>query len=428
MHRNKIGIARRFGRAVTLHIGLIAIAVILGIFAANWIIEERMVKQALTAESDHFWAALKTNGSFALPDTSNLKGYLSIKTDNQLLPQELRGLPLGFHKLKSSSDYRVALVSELGSEQLTLVFNAGQVRQLAILFGLVPLGFLLFVIYGSVFASYRLFRSSVSPVVMLAKKVQQLGPETLNSEDFNVDDLDDNVDQEIVSLTHALNQLVLRVENFVERERDFTRNVSHELRTPLTVINMACDLILQEPDITDSSEKTVRRIKNAASNMVNLVETFLLISREMDDDLKINAISIRMLIESELEFIQPLIENKSIEISIKNDNDFSIKANEKVLSGLIGNLLRNAATYTDEGQISIEIGEQTLTISDTGIGMSQSEIDQVFDAHYRGNHTKRIGHGIGMTIVKKLTDRFGWDINIQSVYGQGTVVSITFNT
>ena len=191
---------------------------------------------------------------------------------------------------------------------------------------------------------------------------------------------------------------------------------------------MACDLILQEPDIKSSSEKTVNRIKTAASNMVNLVETFLLISREMDDDLKTDAISIMTIIESELEFIQPLIENKSIEISIKNDNDFSIKANEKVLSGLIGNLLRNAATYTDEGQISIEIGEQTLTISDTGIGMSQSEIDQVFDAHYRGNHTKRIGHGIGMTIVKKLTDRFGWDINIQSVYGQGTVVSITFNT
>jgi len=427
MRGNKMGIARRFGRAVTLHIGLIAIAVILGIFAANWIIEERMVKQALTSESEHFWAKFKTDPDFALPDTSNLKGYLSINSDNELLPQELRGLTLGFHELQSNSDYRVALVSKLGSEQLTLVFNAGQVRQLAILFGLVPLGFLLFVIYGSVFASYRLFRSSVSPVVMLAKKVQKLGPETLNSEDFNVDDLDDNVDQEIISLTHALNQLVLRVENFVEREREFTRNVSHELRTPLTVINMACDLILQEPDIKSSSEKTVNRIKTAASNMVNLVETFLLISREMDDDLKTDAISIMTIIESELEFIQPLIENKPVEIRIENDNDFSVKANEKVLSGLIGNLLRNAATYTDEGQISIEISEQSLTISDTGIGMNQSEIDQVFDAHYRGNHTKRAGHGIGMTIVKKLADRFRWDINIQSVPKQGTIVSINFN-
>ena len=56
MRGNKMGIARRFGSAVTLHIGLIAIAVILGIFAANWIIEERMVKQALTSESEHFWA------------------------------------------------------------------------------------------------------------------------------------------------------------------------------------------------------------------------------------------------------------------------------------------------------------------------------------------------------------------------------------
>ena len=65
MRGNKMGIARRFGRAVTLHIGLIAIAVILGIFAANWIIEERMVKQALTSESEHFWAKFKTDPYFA---------------------------------------------------------------------------------------------------------------------------------------------------------------------------------------------------------------------------------------------------------------------------------------------------------------------------------------------------------------------------
>ena len=127
------------------------------------------------------------------------------------------------------------------------------------------------------------------------------------------------------------------------------------------------------------------------------------------------------------EYLNTLIENKPVEIRIENDNDFSVKANEKVLSGLIGNLLRNAATYTDEGQISLEISEQSLTISDTGIGMNQSEIDQVFDAHYRGNHTKRAGHGIGMTIVKKLADRFRWDINIQSVPKQGTIVSINFN-
>ena len=190
---------------------------------------------------------------------------------------------------------------------------------------------------------------------------------------------------------------------------------------------MACDLILQEQEITPSSHKTITRIKNAASNMVNLVETFLLISREMDNDLKTDSISIRKIVESELEFIQPLIANKPVEIRIKNEADLSISANEKVLSGLIGNLLRNAATYTDEGEILVEIFENGLTIKDTGIGMNQIEIDQVFDAHYRGNHKKRVGHGIGMTIVKKLVDRFDWEIKIQSIPKQGTTVSIIFN-
>ena len=423
----QIGIARRFGRAIVLHIGFVAAAVALGIFAANWIIEERLVKEALRIEAEHFWDQIKIYPEFPLPNARNLVGYGSLVGRSGFLPEDLRDLPLGFHELKNESDYKVVFVSERGSQRLYLTFNSGAVTELALLFGLVPLAILLFVLYGSVFVSYRLFRNSVSPVVKLAQKVEKLGLDKLDSTDFDIKDLPDNVDQEIVSLTAALNQLIQRIESFVTREREFTRNVSHELRTPLTVINIACDLILGESELSPKTKVAVTRIKRATTNMANLVETFLLISREMENDLKIESVSVGDIVKAEAELINVMIEDKPIELKLNLDTELLVYANEKVLSGLIGNLLRNAATYTDQGHISIKTLKDRIEVADTGIGMTQDEIKQIFDAHFRGKHQKRAGYGIGMTIVKKFSDRFGWNIEVESRPGIGTQVSVIFH-
>ena len=423
----QIGIARRFGRAIVLHIGFLAAAVALGIFAANWIIEERLVKEALRIEAEHFWDQIKIYPEFPLPNARNLVGYGSLVGRSGFLPEALRDLPLGFHELKHESDYKVVFVSERGSQRLYLTFNSGAVRELALLFGLVPLAILLFVLYGSIFVSYRLFRNSVSPVVKLAQKVEKLGLDKLDSTDFDVKDLPNNVDQEIVSLTAALNQLIQRIESFVTREREFTRNVSHELRTPLTVINIACDLMLGESELSPKTKASVTRIKRATTNMANLVETFLLISREMENDLKIESVSVGDLVKAEAELINVMIEDKPIELKLNLNTELLVYANEKVLSGLIGNLLRNAATYTDQGHISIKTLKDRIEVADTGIGMAQDEMKQIFDAHFRGNHQKRAGHGIGMTIVKKFSDRFDWNIEVESSPGIGTQVSVIFH-
>ena len=428
MLNEKIGIARRFGRALAVHIGLVAIAVILGIFAANWIIEEVLIKQALTTEAEYYWANLEDDPNFSLPDTSNLTGYKYSKAGNSNLPGSLQNLESGFHKLESGAQSSVALVSQNKGEHLLLVFNAGQVRELAIFFGLAPLGLLLFAIYGSLFVGYRLFRSSVSPVVMLARKVEGLKLETLESSDFDVGNLPDNVDQEIISLSTALNDLIVRIESFVTREREFTRNVSHELRTPLTVIIIACDLLTQDPDISANASTSIARIKRAAENMASLVETFLLISREMENDLHLEQVSVNQAVQAEIELIEPLINSKRVELRHDLSIPVTTKTNDKVLSGLLGNLLRNAANYTHDGHILAKTIHGGIVIEDTGVGMTSEEIAQIFNAHYRGDNQNSAGHGIGMTIVKKLADRFGWKILIDSRKGDGTVVTLLFET
>jgi signal transduction histidine kinase len=93
---------------------------------------------------------------------------------------------------------------------------------------------------------------------------------------------------------------------------------------------------------------------------------------------------------------------------------------------LIGNLIRNAFSYTDEGTVRIHISDRALTIEDSGVGMPSQEVEQVFKPFFRGGSKARGGHGVGLTIVKRLSDRFGWPIRLESTVGVGTRVVVDF--
>ena len=93
---------------------------------------------------------------------------------------------------------------------------------------------------------------------------------------------------------------------------------------------------------------------------------------------------------------------------------------------VIGNLIRNACSYTDIGEVRITIEARTVRITDSGVGIQAADIDQVFKPYFRAQPRRRGGYGVGLTIVKRLTDRFGWQLHIESSPGLGTDVTIEF--
>jgi signal transduction histidine kinase len=95
-----------------------------------------------------------------------------------------------------------------------------------------------------------------------------------------------------------------------------------------------------------------------------------------------------------------------------------------VVSTVIGNLVRNACHYTDRGHIDICVSTGKLVVRDTGIGMSAQQLERVFDLFYRGETTNAGGKGIGMSLVKRFCDRFGWRIELASTPDQGTVATV----
>lgn len=107
---------------------------------------------------------------------------------------------------------------------------------------------------------------------------------------------------------------------------------------------------------------------------------------------------------------------RNIKIINTVKNDFSVYASEKHISLLLRNLIENAIKYNkDNGKMLISLEKNTLTVEDTGIGMSEENISRIFDRFYRINQNSEVGgSGIGMTLVKKVVDLYDWKITISS--------------
>lgn len=423
---NRGGLRQRLGRAFLLQAILISVAAVIGVYAAAFAIEEVLVKRALEEEARYFWDHVAEDPHFPLPDTRNLTGYLAPASDTRDLPQPLRELSPGFHHLPTQAEFSVVYVTARGADRLYLVFDGESVGQLALYFGLMPLAGVLIVLYLIAWIAYRLASKAISPILWLAKEVEKFQPDSEKRPTFSPNELPGRPDREVVALSEALSTLTRRIDEFVERERNFTRDASHELRSPLTVIRIAADMLLSEQDLDHRARNSVMRIKRSATDMEELTEAFLLLARESDRGFAAEPVCVNEIVEFELERAHYLLGDKPVRVDFQADCRLVTQASEKVLSVLIGNLIRNAFSYTDEGTVALRVSGKELTIEDSGVGMPGEEVERVFQPFFRGGARARGGHGVGLTIVKRLSDRFGWPVRLDSTLGVGTRVVVEF--
>lgn len=121
-----------------------------------------------------------------------------------------------------------------------------------------------------------------------------------------------------------------------------------------------------------------------------------------------------------------LISKKDLRINYKPMALITTIASDKVISVLFGNLIRNAVLYSDQGSVDILINNKAVTIRDSGKGIPQQQVNDIFKPYYRGNPGNENGHGVGLTIVKRFSDRFNWPISIDSKPHSGTTIKVQF--
>ncbi|MDY5983402.1 MAG: ATP-binding protein [Anaeroplasma sp.] len=221
-------------------------------------------------------------------------------------------------------------------------------------------------------------------------------------------------------------------ENMNSLKREFFANASHELKSPLTSI-IGYQQLIQQGILTTKEEiqdATLRTIKEA-QRMNKLIIEMLDLSRLENNVLTtIEDVNVSKIINDCLLEFKIAMDNKNIQVE-KNLEDVILSASQSDLYKLIKNILDNSIAYNNDfGKIIITLNKDKLIISDTGIGISKKDLEHIFERFYRVDKARskqNSGTGLGLSIVKHVCLSYGYKINVESVLGKGTTITILFS-
>jgi signal transduction histidine kinase len=236
-------------------------------------------------------------------------------------------------------------------------------------------------------------------------------------------------DDEVGELAHALDEYSERLTAMVERDREFNSDVSHELRTPLAVIASTTELLQGSPDLTDKLSERLKRIERASRQATELIEALLLLSRaERRGPTRGETTDVGKVAADVIESQRPQMRGKPLEIELAVKDEVNVIAPASVLSVALTNLISNAIKYTLEGSVRVEVGAGRIEVIDTGPGIKPEDAERLFQRGVRGEGVGGSGAGLGLAIVRRLCELYGWKVSMRPRSdGNGAIASIVFN-
>lgn len=424
---SRTGIQSKLGRVLVLQMLFISVTTVLGVYAAALVVEKVMIGTALQNEAQHYWQALAKNPQHPLPNTDNLRGYSrNAVAAVDRIPADLAATPLGQSRASFEGRHPIVYLEERAEQQLLLVFDEQSVSKLSFWFGVVPLSLTLLVIYLSAWFVYRQSSKTLSPLMSLAQAMRDFNLETDRLESLQFEAWSGpKVDDEVRVLAESLSDFTEQLKAQLARERAFSRDVSHELRTPLAVIRGSLELLVKQGNLNEQQSRVVDRMQVTSRDMQSLIEVLLLLAQVQHDDEKNNELS-------EVNALLPLLISQ-IEISHNSDQhvqivldqqaDLQVHVPAQAVGMVLANLLRNACNYTLDGDVTVVVYKHGVRVRDTGAGMRAEDLQRLQQPFQRDSNNNT-GYGLGLDIVRRLCERYGWTVNIDSSRGQGTVVDV----
>jgi signal transduction histidine kinase len=411
----------RVALAFALFGGLVSLLLAAGLYVAAHDVGERLIDETLKAELEDYMARRSRNPHSLPPSTVSVLGYVLPQSAGEPdIPPALHALPPGRHELDlNGTPYRVAVVDR-GGKRYFMLHNLTRQQHREVRFLLLLGAGVLVMSVLSAAGGLWLAGRVIAPVTELARRVHSVGPSDGHAplaEDFPRD--------EVGELARAFDQSLARMRGFIDREREFTADVSHELRTPLAVIQGAVEVLLADPGLSERLRERLARMERASIQMSELTSALLLMAREKKSAGEAGALcDAEEVLQDVMEKHRYLLHGKETRLVVEIRAHPRLPVERTLLFIVIGNLVRNAFSYTDRGEVRISLDNDRLTVADTGIGIRAEELDHIFQRHYKGAASK--GAGIGLSLVKRICDRQGWEISIDSREGQGTVAQLLF--
>ncbi len=236
-------------------------------------------------------------------------------------------------------------------------------------------------------------------------------------------------DDEVGELARALDEYAERLTGMVRRDHEFNADVSHELRTPLAVIASTTELMLAAPDLSDKLRERLKRIERASRQAAEIIDALLLLSRaERQGPADGETTDVARTAADVLELQRPQLRNKPVRVELHVEAPLVVRAPASVVSVALSNLVGNAFKYTQEGDVQVRVQEGRVLVEDSGPGIKPEDAEHLFERGVRGEGVKGAGAGLGLAIVRRLCDLYGWRVRLAPRPQGGAVAVLEFDS
>lgn len=277
---------------------------------------------------------------------------------------------------------------------------------------------------------YLLMRRALHPVDEIRQKAAQITSRNLSERLPLV-----HTGDELERLATDLNRMIARLEESFLQINRFSADASHELRTPLTILQGELEAVAQKGQSLPAEVRdTIGSALEETQRLSKIVESLLSISRLEAGEARVQPVRLDFaeLVRTTADQMKLLAEEKRISLTSNGSEPVDVDADPSRLKQVVVNLLDNAIKYTPEGgEVSVSVmqqhGHAVLEITDTGLGISPSDLPHVFERFYRADKARSRqmgGTGLGLSIVRSICLAHGGQVIVNSTEGHGSLFRV----
>ncbi len=288
--------------------------------------------------------------------------------------------------------------------------------------------FLIFIILITLFSDIYYTKKLLQPLDLIIKKLKRTATPSL----FDKTDIKTST-SDFHQLDRTLIQLMTKIDDLFQKEKDITVNISHELMTPVSVLRSKLENILLQENLDHETTDRIEESLRTLQRLKTLVNSLLFIARIGSQQyLKDETFSIKEVLNEVIDEISPVAEDAGINLYGQLGDDWKFSgANRSLVFSMFYNVVNNAVKNTQsKGNVKVVSRYQQkrllVIISDTGAGMTGEQLKNLFLRFSTKFHGEETSSGIGLAITKSIADFHKIDIAVDSKIGIGTTFSFLF--